>query len=181
MAFALGDFGRQDGGVNHLGADVAVNRQGAEDAAPLGAVVVFERDVTAQNFQEITKAVGTQLIGRGLDGCHVCHRLAEQRAKHAWQGGLVHANGQVQVLHAKANQALIGQGLAEVGLTSATDEQVDVASTEGGAFVAHLLEDREVFIEAQQALDDVGFPRQQIGQVGSRDEFDQFCGGQVQH
>ena len=59
------------------GCHAAVNRHGAEQLQPLTTGVVFERDVTAQNFQEITKAIGAQLVGGGLDGGHALDRVTE--------------------------------------------------------------------------------------------------------
>ena len=167
-------------GVDRLAKHVPVNRQRAEDATPLAAFVVLERDVPTQNLQEVAKAVGAHLVGRGLDGDDVVHRLAKQRIEHARKLGGIDANGQVQVLHTKADQALVGQGLAEVGPTAATYKQVDVTGTKGCAFVADAFEDCEIFVEAQQALNDVDVTDELRGHVPPGHGLKQGLGPQVE-
>ena len=180
MAFALGDLGRQHGGVNHLAAHVPVDGQRAEQIEPLAAVVVLERDITAQDLQEVAKAISAQLISGRLDGGDVLDGVTKQRVQDARQGRRVHADGQVQVLHAKADQALISQWLAEVGAPAATDEQIDIAGAKGRSFVADALEDGEVFIEAQQALNHIDVRKDLGGQVAVGHGFEQGLGAHVE-
>ena len=60
------------------------------------------------------------------------------------QIGLEHADRQVDTLHAKTYQAaLLGQGLAEVGVAGA-DEDRDIAGAEGHAFERHVADVRVV-------------------------------------
>ncbi len=158
------------------GRHAAVNRHGAEQLQPLTTVVVFERDIAAENFQEISKTVGAQLIGRGLDGNHVLDGVSKQRVQHTRQRRRVHANGQVQILHAEADEALIGQWPVEVWPTAA-HKQIDIARTKGRAGVVNTLKDAEILVEAQQALHEVGVAEVKLIANG---EFGQLVGGQVE-
>ena len=70
-----------------------VHRHGSEQPAQnFTARVDLDRDVLAQNFQEVTKPVTAQLIGMGINGGH---RLGLEEVR---QLGLDHTNGQINVL-----------------------------------------------------------------------------------
>ncbi len=144
--------------------------------APEAAVVEFQRDVPAQDLEEVAETVGAQLVGRGFDRCDGLLTALEQGPQHTRQRGLVHANGQIQVLHAKADQALVGQRPAEVGVASA-HEEVDVAGTKRHALVEHILQDGEVGREAQEALHRIQIAEVERDPTGPH--FDQLVDGQI--
>ncbi len=185
MATALG--GLQRDGVEHHRHHVGINGQrphklhrhpGDVDLrTPEAAVVEFQRDVAAQDLEEIAKTVGTKFVGRGLERHHRLFGALEQSAPDARQHRGVDADGQIQVLQAEADQALLGQRTVEVGAAATADENVDVAGTKGHPLVVDVVENTEVLRHAQQALHHIGVAEIQIGAQAS---LDQLLGGQVQ-
>ena len=131
------DSGHPRDGVSF--AHARVDGHGTEQAAQnFTAGVDFDRDVLAQDFEEVSKPITAQFIGMGINRGH---RLG---LKEVWQLGLDHANGQIDVLQAKTNQArLARQRLAEVW-SAASHKNVHIARTKGHPFELDVVNDREV-------------------------------------